>query len=93
MLPAPRAYANKVTLDFSRPGKSTDHAYIESFNGSFREECLNVHWFENLTDARAKMQAWKQEYNEERPLSRTSRPCSTRRSGINRGQKIADPVD
>ena len=61
------AYANKVTLDFSRPGKPTDNAYIESFNGSFREECLNVHWFEDLTDARAKMQVWKQEYNEERP--------------------------
>ena len=47
------------------------NAYIESFNGSFREECLNVHRFEDLTDARAKMQAWKQEYNEDRPLSRT----------------------
>ena len=65
------AYANKVTLEFSRPGKPTDNAYIESFNGSFREECLNVHWFESLTDARAKMQAWQQEYNEDRPLSRT----------------------
>lgn len=47
------AYANKVTLEFSRPGKPTDNAYIESFNGSFREEYLNVHWFEDLTDARA----------------------------------------
>ena len=61
------AYANKVTLAFSRPGKPTDHAYIESFNGSLREECLNVHWFEDLTDARAKLQVWKQEYNEDRP--------------------------
>ena len=52
-----------------------------------------MHWFEDLTDARAKMQVWKQEYNEDRPLSRTSRPCSTRRSGTHRGQKIADPVD
>ena len=50
------AYANKVTLAFSRPGKPTDNAYIESFNGSFREECLNVHWFEDLTDAQTKMQ-------------------------------------
>ena len=61
------AYAHKVTLAFSRPGKPTDHAYIESFNGSLREECLNVHWFEDLTDARAKMQVWQQEYNEDRP--------------------------
>ena len=61
------AYANKVTLAFSRPGKPTDNAYIESFNGSFRKECVNVHGFEDLTDARAKMQGWKQEYNEDRP--------------------------
>ena len=61
------AYANKVTLAFSRPGKPTDNVYIESFNGSFREECLNLHWFKDLTDARAKMQVWKQEYNEDRP--------------------------
>ena len=68
-----QTYANKVTLAFSRPGKPTDNAYIELFNGSLREECLNVHWFEDLTDARANMQVWKQEYNEERPtgLSRT----------------------
>ena len=50
------AYANKVTLDFSRPGKPTDNAYIESFNGSLRAECLNVHWFKDLTDVRTKMQ-------------------------------------
>ena len=65
------AYANKVTLAFSRPGKPTDNAYIESFNGSLREECLNVHWFEDLPEARTKLQVWKQEYNEDRPLSRT----------------------
>jgi transposase InsO family protein len=39
------SYENKVTLDFSRPGKLTDNAYIESFNGSLRDECLNVNWF------------------------------------------------
>jgi putative transposase len=61
------AYANKVTLEFSRPGKPTDNAYIESFNGSLRDECLNVHWFDNLTDAKEKLQAWQREYNESRP--------------------------
>ena len=55
MLSAPCAYANKVMLDFSRPSQPTDQTYIESFNGSFREECLNVLRFEGLTDARAKM--------------------------------------
>ena len=61
------SYSNQVVLEFSRPGKPTDNAYIESFNGSLRDECLNVHWFEDLTDAREKMQAWQREYNESRP--------------------------
>lgn len=61
------AYANKVELVFSRPGKPTDNAFIESFNGSLRDECLNVHWFRDLTDARAKLQAWMKDYNESRP--------------------------
>ena len=42
------AYENEVTLDFSRPGKPTDNPFIESFNGSFRDECLNLNWFANL---------------------------------------------
>jgi putative transposase len=61
------AYANKVTLEFSRPGKPTDNAFIESFNGSLRDECLNAHWFSDLTDAQDKLEAWRQEYNESRP--------------------------
>ena len=61
------AYANSVTMEFSRPGKPTDNAFIESFNGSLRDECLNVHWFDDLTDAKEKLQAWRREYNEIRP--------------------------
>jgi putative transposase len=61
------AYANKVVLEFSRPGKPTDNAFIESFNSSLRDECLNVHWFDDLTDAKEKMQAWQDDYNENRP--------------------------
>ena len=61
------AYDNAVTLDFSRPGKPTDNPYIESFNGSFRDECLNVHWFLSLDDAREKIEAWRREYNVWRP--------------------------
>ena len=57
------AYDNKVTLDFSRPGKPTDNPYIESFNGSFRDECLNVNWFLSLEDAQEKVETWRQEYN------------------------------
>ena len=48
------AYENKVTLDFSRPGRPVDNAFIESFNGSFRDECLNTNWFLSLEDARRK---------------------------------------
>ena len=61
------AYANGVTLDFSRSGKPTDNAYIEAFNGRFRAECLNAHWFLTLADAREKMEDWRRYYNEDRP--------------------------
>jgi putative transposase len=63
------AYENKVVLDFSRPGKPTDNPYIESFNGSFRDECLNIHWFLSLEDARNKIELWRQDYNGFRPHS------------------------
>ena len=45
------AYQNKVTLDYSRPGKPTDNPYVESFNGKFRDECLSINWFLSLEDA------------------------------------------
>ena len=61
------AYARGVTLDFSRPGKPTDNAFIEAFNGRFRSECLNAHWFLTLADAREKMEDWLRYYNEIRP--------------------------
>jgi putative transposase len=63
------AYENNVTLDFSRPGKPIDNAYIESFNGSFRDECLNTNWFLSLEDAKEKIESWRQDYNDCRPHS------------------------
>ena len=63
------AYAHGVSLDFSRPGKPTDNAYIESFNSRFRQECLNQHWFLSLEDAKHKIEAWWQVYNSHRPHS------------------------
>jgi putative transposase len=63
------AYDNNVTLDYSRPGKPTDNPFIESFNGSFRDECLNVNWFLSLEDAQEKIELWRQEYNHFRPHS------------------------
>jgi transposase InsO family protein len=56
-----------MTRTFSRPGKPSDHVFIESFNGSFRDECLNVHWFLSKADAKEKIEAWRQEYNRFRP--------------------------
>jgi len=63
------AYENGVEIDFSRPGRPTDNAKIESFNGRFRQECLNQHWFLSLEDARTKIEAWRTDYNESRPHS------------------------
>ena len=63
------AYENGVTMDFSRPGKPMDNAMIESFNGSFRDECLNVNWFLSMEDAREKIERWRKDYNEFRPHS------------------------
>ena len=63
------AWFNGVRLDFSRPGKPTDNAYIESFNGRVRQECLSLHWFTNLDEVRAALELWKLDYNMERPHS------------------------
>jgi putative transposase len=61
------AYQNGVRLEFSRPGKPTDNAFAESFNGRFRDECLNQHWFAELPEARQTIEAWRLDYNTERP--------------------------
>lgn len=61
------AYGNGVDLDFNRPGKPTDNAFIESFNSRLRQECLNQHWFMSAADAQGKLEAWREEYNERRP--------------------------
>lgn len=61
------AYQRGVTLDFSRPGKPTDNAYIEAFNGRFGTECLNQHWFLTLADATKRLEAWRRYYTEKRP--------------------------
>jgi putative transposase len=61
------AYHNRVQIDFSRPGKPTDNAHVESFNGTLRAECFDVHWFATLTEAKQVIEDWRQEYNESRP--------------------------
>lgn len=61
------AHWKGVKLDFSRPAKPADNPFIESFNGRFRDECLNQTVFEDLEDARYKIEQWRREYDEERP--------------------------
>ena len=80
------AYTHKVKMDFSRPGTPTDNAHIESFNGSLKDECLNVNWFASLAEAQRLLEAWRRNYNETRPhmahngktpaeFADISRPC------------------
>ena len=61
------AYQRSVQLDFIRPGKPVENAFIDSFNGRLRDECLNVHQFTSIEDARAKIEAWRVDYNQRRP--------------------------
>ena len=61
------AHARGVQLFLIEPGKPNQNAYIESFNGRLRDECLNEHWFTSLAHARVIVEAWRREYNEERP--------------------------
>jgi putative transposase len=61
------AYRNSAKIDVSRPGNPTDNAFVESFNGTLRSECLNTHWFLDLKEAKQLIEAWRREYNESRP--------------------------
>jgi len=63
------AYENNGTMDYSRSGKRPDNPFLESFNSSFRDECLNTHWFLSLNDAFEKINDWVSEYNNFRPHS------------------------
>jgi putative transposase len=63
------AYERGVQLKLIQAGKPTQNAFIESFNGRFRDECLNEHWFTSLAHARAQVAEWRKDYNQERPHS------------------------
>ena len=60
-------YLNGVEIDFSRPGKPTNNAFVEAFNARLRAECLNASWFLSLADACARIEEWRCHYNEDRP--------------------------
>lgn len=61
------SFANGVALKLSEPGKPTQNAYVESFNGRFRDECLNENWFTSLAHAKTASEQWSIYYNEQRP--------------------------
>ena len=63
------AYRRGVQLDFIRPGKPVENAFIESFNGRLRDECLNVHQFASLAEAQTLIEAWRIDYTQRRPHS------------------------
>jgi putative transposase len=63
------AYRHGVKLHFIDPGKPSQNGFCESFNRKFRDECLNEHWFQTLAEARARIEAWRVDYNEVRPHS------------------------
>ena len=63
------AYDHGVELWFIEPGKPIENCFVESFNGKFRDECLNTHWFLSLNDAKRIIEAWRQDYNGVRPYS------------------------
>jgi putative transposase len=90
------AYKHKVRLDFIRPGKPVENAFIESFNGRCRDECLNEHWFVDLSDAREKIEAWRLDYNSSRPHSSlgnlTPEEFVERQQSLNRMQELTPEV-
>lgn len=61
------AHERSIALRLIEPGKPNQNAYVESFNGRLRDECLNEHWFTSLAHAQVVIEAWRREYNEERP--------------------------
>ena len=69
------AFKNGVRLDFIQPGKPTQNGFAESFNGTFRDECLNQNWFVNLRQTRIEIEQWRLDYNNHRPHSSLRATC------------------
>jgi len=86
------AYAHGVALRFIRPGKPIENAYVESFNGKFRDECLNEHWFVSLADAKAAIEAWRIDYNTVRPHSSLADRTPEQFARISEGTRQLTPA-
>lgn len=67
------AYARGIKIEYIQPGKPVQNCFIESFNGTLRDECLNMHWFLSLADAKREIKAWRKDYNHVRPHSSLGR--------------------
>jgi putative transposase len=83
------AFMRGVTLDFSRPGKPTDNAFIESLNGKFRAECLNANWFLSLDEARRKCEAWRRDCKRGAPAQHDRRPSARSASSVGQQSRPA----
>lgn len=81
------AHARGIEHLLIEPGKPTQNAYIESFNGKFRDECLNEHWFETLAQARTEIATWRRDYNEVRPHSSCNRMPPAKFAALHRQRK------
>jgi len=87
------AYRRGVRLDFIRPGKPLENAFIESFDGRLRDECLNVHQFASLAEAQAIIEAWRMDYNHHRPHSSLGHLTPTEFLEQRQGQQKVLPLD
>ena len=81
-----------MQLKLIAPGSPTQNAYVESFNGKFRDECLNDHWFETLAAARALIAAWRRDYNEQRPHSALGYRTPSEFAALHRHQRTTQPT-
>lgn len=85
------AYGAGVTIRFIRPGKPIENAYVESFNGKFRDECLNEHWFISMVDAQIQIEAWRVDYNTVRPHSSLQNRTPDQFAQLSRGARRLSP--
>ncbi|MCC2641337.1 MAG: hypothetical protein K0S45_1750, partial [Nitrospira sp.] len=86
------AYRRGVQLDFIRPGKPVENAFIESFNGRLRDECLNVHQFASLDEAGIIIEAWRVDYNQRRPHSSLGHLTPNEFVAQRQGQQIVEDL-
>ena len=82
------AYERRIVIWLIQPGKPTQNAFIESFNGKLRDECLNAHWFRNLAHAQGVVAAWRRDYNEARPHSALSYQTPAEFAAMQRQQSM-----